>query len=182
LIHRSLYPHVRDAVLEYVADLKIGDPHDAATDLGPVRVERTRLLLERALTSCDGARLLAGRIDGEWIYPLILELDSIPDLELFGPFLALKPFDDPNQAVQELIATRYGFLLAYFGTPPDGARTLMDQNFGMVHDNPDFFFTPLRLPFGGRKGSGWILERTAEGWTERDGAFLYSKELVKTRD
>jgi acyl-CoA reductase-like NAD-dependent aldehyde dehydrogenase len=182
LIHRSLYPQIRDAVLEYVANLKVGDPHDAMTDLGPVRVERTRLLLERALALCDGARLLAGRIDGEWIHPLVLELDSIPDLELFGPFLALKPFDDPNQAVQELVSTRYGFLLAFFGTPPNGARTLMDQNFGMVHDNPDFFFTPLRLPFGGRKSSGWILERTAQGWKERDGAFLYSKELVKNRE
>jgi acyl-CoA reductase-like NAD-dependent aldehyde dehydrogenase len=179
LIHRSLYPQIRDAVLESAENLKIGDPHDAATEIGPVRVERTRLLLERALALCDGARHLAGRIDGEWIYPLVLELDAIPDLELFGPFLALKPFDDPDQAVQELIRTRYGFLLAYFGTPPDGAKSLFDDNFGMVHDNPDFFFTPLRLPFGGRKASGWILERAAQGWKERDGAFLYSKELVK---
>jgi len=40
-----------------------------------------------------------------------------PDLELFGPFLALKPFEDPEKMVQELITSRYGFLLAYLGTP-----------------------------------------------------------------
>ena len=41
-------------------------------------------------------------------------------------------------------------------------------------------FTPLRLPFGGKKESGWILERQGDGWIERDGAFLYSKELVRS--
>jgi len=48
----------------------------------------------------------------------------------------------------------------------------------MVHDNPDFYFTPLRLPFGGKKDSGWILERQGDQWIERDGAFIYSQELV----
>jgi hypothetical protein len=48
----------------------------------------------------------------------------------------------------------------------------------MVHDNPDFHFTPLRLPFGGKKDSGWILERQGDRWIERDGAFQYTKELV----
>jgi len=36
----------------------------------------------------------------------------------------------------------------------------------------------LRLPFGGKGGSGWILERRGNDWIERDGAFLYSRELV----
>jgi hypothetical protein len=51
----------------------------------------------------------------------------------------------------------------------------------MVHDNPDFTFTPLRLPFGGKKESGWILERQGHDWIERDGAFLYSKELIRNK-
>ena len=46
---------------------------------------------------------------------------------------------------------------------------------------PDFLFTPLRLPFGGKKDSGWILERDGDRWIERDGAFQYTKELVKTK-
>ena len=49
----------------------------------------------------------------------------------------------------------------------------------MVYDNPDFLFTPLRLPFGGKKASGWILEREGDLWSERDGAFWYTKELVR---
>jgi len=37
----------------------------------------------------------------------------------------------------------------------------------MVLGNPDFLFMPLRVPFGGRKASGWILERHGDTWVER---------------
>jgi hypothetical protein len=49
----------------------------------------------------------------------------------------------------------------------------------MVYDNPDYFFTPLRAPFGGKKESGWIVERLDDGWITRDGGFHYSRELVR---
>lgn len=179
LVHADLYPEVRSKILEYVESLKVGDPLDSGTDIGPIRVERTLKIVEHALEQCNGARILAGGIDRPFIHPLVLELEQIPDLELFGPFLALKPFEDAEAAVQEVTRTRYGFLLAYFGNPPEGSEKLFFENFGMVHANPDFVFTPLRLPFGGRKESGWILERRGADWVERDGAFLYSRELVK---
>ena len=87
----------------------------------------------------------------------------------FGPAV-------PN--VSELVETRYGFLLAFFGSSPESINARFHANFGMVHDNPNFTFTPLRLPFGGKNESGWILERKGSDYIERDGAFLYSKELV----
>ncbi len=180
LIHRNLYETLRQQILEYVHHLKVGDPLKPETDIGPIRVERTRVILENALKNSSGARLLTGAIKQEIVLPLVLEMEEgdIPDLELFGPFLLLKPFDDHQAVVQELIQTRYGFLLAFFGSPSEEARRLFHQHFGMVHDNPEFHFTPLRLPFGGKKASGWILERQGEQWVERDGAFVYSKELV----
>lgn len=181
LIHASLYEDVRSKILQNVSQLKVGSPFDPDTDIGPIRVERTRLIIENALAQCKGRRVLTGGIDGEWIHPLVVEPEDIPDLELFGPFLALKPFDDPEQAVREIIQTRYGFYLTTFGTPPDGATALFKENFGMVDADPDFFLRPLRLPFGGKKESGWILERTNGGWSQRDGAFLYSRELVKNQ-
>jgi hypothetical protein len=49
----------------------------------------------------------------------------------------------------------------------------------MVYDNPDFLFTPLRLPFGGKGESGWILETRDGRVSKRDGAFIYSAELVR---
>jgi acyl-CoA reductase-like NAD-dependent aldehyde dehydrogenase len=179
LIHESLYEDVRDRILEWVHKLKVGDPFDADTDIGPIRVERTRKILQHALAQCEGATLLTGGIDGEWVYPLVLEMKAIPDLELFGPFLALKSFHDPEKTVQELTASRYGFLLAYFGTLSAEALSAFDDHFGMVYGNPDFFFTPLRIPFGGKKGSGWIIENLNGRRVEREGAFIYSKELCR---
>jgi acyl-CoA reductase-like NAD-dependent aldehyde dehydrogenase len=180
LIHRNLYESIRDQVLNKVKQIKVGDPLDPETDIGPIRVERTRLILQNALKKCEKAQVFTGGIDGEWVYPMVLEVEEIPDLELFGPFLTFKSFDDPHETIGDLIQTRYGFLLAFFGSPPEGARDLFSDYFGMVYDNPDFYFTPLRLPFGGKKSSGWILERKGDDWIERDGAFLYSQELVRS--
>ncbi len=183
LIHRSLYDRVRDGVLRSAGDLRVGDPLDPVTDIGPIRIERTRLILEKALKKCSDARLLSGEVSGETVHPFILELETgceIPDMELFGPFLLLKPFDNPDTAVQELIATRYGFLLTFFGSVSDETRGIFNKHFGMVYDNPDFFFAPLRAPFGGKKESGWIIERRGIRWTTRDGTFLYSKELARS--
>ena len=179
-IHRSLYEDVRKDILDMVQCLKVGDALDPETDIGPIRMERTRNILQNAIEKCRTARLVTGTIDGETVFPLVLETEStdIPDLELFGPFLLLIPFDDPDKAAQELVNTRYGFLLSFFGSPTEKIKALFLYHFGMVHDNPGFTFTPLRLPFGGKKASGWILERKGNDWIERDGAFIYSKELA----
>jgi acyl-CoA reductase-like NAD-dependent aldehyde dehydrogenase len=180
LIHQDLYDQVRRGVLEWAGRLRVGDPFDSETHIGPIRVERTRLLLQAAMEQLVGTVLVSGKIDGEWVHPLVLETEKeIPDLELFGPVLILKPFRHAGDSVRELIQTRYGFLVAYFGSPPDDALHLFREHFGMVLDNPDFLFMPLRVPFGGRKASGWILERAGERWVERDGAFIYTKELAR---
>ncbi len=179
-IHRSIYKNVREKILETAQNMKVGNPFDPDIEIGPILVERTRKIVENALEKCRPANLIAGSINGQVIHPLILEAKNIqiPDLELFGPFLVLKTFDVPDDAASELVQTRYGFLLAFFGSPPEPIKALFYANFGMVHDNPDFTFTPLRLPFGGKNKSGWILERKGDEYIERDGAFLYSKELV----
>jgi len=179
-IHRSIYETVRKKILDTVQDMKVGDPFDPDIEIGPILVERTRKIVENALEKCQPANLITGSINEHVIHPLVLETQNtqIPDLELFGPFLVLKPFDDPYDAASELVQTRYGFLLAFFGSPTESLKALFHSKFGMVHDNPDFTFTPLRLPFGGKNESGWILERKGDEYIERDGAFLYSKELV----
>ncbi len=182
LIHRSLYNAVRDRVLEMTAQMRVGDPLDPETNIGPIRLQRTRQILDKAIQRCSQARLLCGKINSETVHPIILEAESdwtIPDLELFGPFLLLKAFDDPAKAVNELIATRYGFLLSFFGSATEDYLRLFRENYGMVYDNPDYFLAPLRAPFGGRKESGWIIERLDGRWVTRDGTFYYSKELVR---
>jgi len=179
-IHREIYDRVKKMILERLPEVQVGDPRDPKTMIGPIRVERTRKLLDRALPALPDQHFLAPpRRDGEWQGPFLLETFDPPDTEMFGPFLALAPVTSDEAAVAQVVKSRYPFLVAWFGSPPPGAKDALTKKFGMTYDNPEFVFTPLRLPFGGKGDSGWIIENRDGKLTKRDGAFIYSAELVR---
>jgi acyl-CoA reductase-like NAD-dependent aldehyde dehydrogenase len=179
-IHRDIYETAKKLIIEQMADIRVGDPRDPGTWIGPIKVSRTRALLDRALGALKEPKFLVpAQRDGEWQGPFLVETEEPPDLELFGPFLALVKADSDAGAVEAVLASRYPFLVTWFGTPPPGAKEALTKTFGMAYDNPDFLFTPLRLPFGGKGASGWILENRDGQMAKRDGAFIYSAELVR---
>jgi acyl-CoA reductase-like NAD-dependent aldehyde dehydrogenase len=181
-IHREIYDRVKAMILARMPAVRVGDPRDPETRIGPIKVGRTRQLLDRALAALPEPHFLVPpRRDGEWQGPFLLETSEPPDLELFGPFLALVPVESDAAAVATVLKSRYPFLVAWFGTPPPGAQDALTEKFGMTYNNPDFIFTPLRLPFGGKGESGWIIENRDGKLIKRDGAFLYSAELVREK-
>jgi acyl-CoA reductase-like NAD-dependent aldehyde dehydrogenase len=179
-IHREIHEPVKRLILENMAEIRVGDPRDPATWIGPIRVARTRTLLDRALAALKEPHFLAPyHREGEWQGPFLMETNEAPDVELFGPFLALIPVESGAAALATVLKSRYPFLVSWFGTPPPDAKEALVKKFGMVYDNPDFLFTPLRLPFGGKGASGWIIENHGGQLSQRDGAFIYSAELVR---
>jgi len=179
-IHREIYDRVKGLILAHMQEVQVGDPRDPKTKIGPIKVERTRTLLDRALAALPEPRFLVPpRRDGVWQGPFLLETTEPPDTEMFGPFLALAPVTSDEAAVAQVLPNRYPFLVAWFGSPPPGAKDALKKKFGMTYDNPDFIFTPLRLPFGGKGESGWIIENRDGTLIKRDGAFIYSAELVR---
>ncbi|MHB8067108.1 MAG: aldehyde dehydrogenase family protein [Desulfobaccales bacterium] len=180
-IHREIYPEAVKLILAQMPEIRVGDPGDPLTWIGPIKVPRTRALLDRALAALGEQPrfLVPPRREGEWQGPFLVETPKPPDVELFGPFLVLTPVADDAEAVTRVLRSRYPFQVTFFGTPPPGAKDAFTKTFGMVHDNPDFLFTPLRLPFGGKGESGWILENNKGALVKRDGAFIYSAELVR---
>jgi betaine-aldehyde dehydrogenase len=179
-IHRETYDRVNRMILERLPEVRVGDPRDPKTVIGPIKVERTRKLLDRALAAFkDPHFLVPPRRDGQWQGPFLLETAEPPDTEMFGPFLALVPMEGDTVAVDQVLKSRYPFLVAWFGSPPPGAKDALTKKFGMTYDNPEFIFTPLRLPFGGKGDSGWIIENRNGKLMKRDGAFIYSAELVR---
>ena len=179
-IHQDIYQEAKKLILAMMPEFKVGDPSDPAIWIGPLKVARTRVLLDRALAALTQPHFLwPHRREGEWQGPFLMEVADPPDLELFGPFLALVPVRSDTEAVDRVQQSRYPFLVAWFGTPPLGAKETLVDIFGMTYDNPEFLFTPLRLPFGGKGASGWIIENHGGHFTKRDGAFLYSAELVR---
>ena len=179
-IHREIYDRVKEMILDRMPEVRVGDPRDPKTRIGPIKVERTRKLLDRALAEFqDPHFLVPPRRDGEWQGPFLVETLAPPDTEMFGPFLALVKVESDEAAVAQVLPSRYPFLVAWFGSPPPGAQEALTEKFGMTYDNPKFIFTPLRLPFGGKGESGWIIENHRGRLTKRDGAFIYSAELVR---
>jgi acyl-CoA reductase-like NAD-dependent aldehyde dehydrogenase len=179
-IHREIYEPVKKMILARMPEVQVGDPRDPKTRIGPIKVERTRKLLDLALAALPEPHfLLPPRRDGEWQGPFLLETFDPPDTEMFGPFLALVPVEADTVAVDRVLKSRYPFLVAWFGTPPPGAQEALTKKFGMTYDTPEFVFTPLRLPFGGKGDSGWIIENRDGKLIKRDGAFIYSAELVR---
>jgi acyl-CoA reductase-like NAD-dependent aldehyde dehydrogenase len=180
-IHQEIYPEARRLILDLMTEMNLGKPHNPAAWIGPIKVARTRTLLERTLAALREPRFLVPyQREGVWQGPFLVETREPPDLELFGPFLALCPVASDAEAMARVLQSRYPMLVSFFGTPPLGAREELVHTFGMVYDNPDFLFTPLRLPFGGRGESGWILENHHGDIKRRDGAVIYSAELVKS--
>jgi len=179
-IHQEIYGEALKLILAQMAEIRVGDPRDPLTWIGPIRVERTRALLDRALAQLDGAKFLVPfQREGQWQGPFLVETPEPPEVELFGPFLALTSAASDGEAVIRVLQSRYPFLVSFFGNPPPGVLEKFQETFGMVYDNPEFLFTPLRLPFGGRGESGWILEQRDGKLLKRDGAFIYSAELVR---
>ena len=96
-IHREIYEPVKQMILERMAEMQVGDPRDPKTRIGPIKVERTRKLLDRALAALKEPHFLVPpRRDGEWQGPFLLETTDPPDTEMFGPFLALVPVDSDD--------------------------------------------------------------------------------------
>ena len=181
-IHREIFAAAKKLILAQMQEIRVGDPKDPLTWIGPIKVARTRALLERALAALGEPEFLVPcQHNGDWQGPFLVETSEPPDVELFGPFLALVPVESDAEAVTRVLQSRYPFLVSWFGAAPPGAKEAFTNTFGMVYDNPDFLFTPMRLPFGGRGASGWILEQTDGKFVKRDGAFIYSAELVRIR-
>jgi acyl-CoA reductase-like NAD-dependent aldehyde dehydrogenase len=180
-IAAPLYERFKAALMDLLPDLKVGPPEDPEAWIGPIRVARTRRLLQAAVARLEAPRYLAApNFDQPIIPPIICEAADVPDLEMFGPFLALIKVRDSAEGIRRAVQTRYPFAASLFGTAPPDLVALLHQTFGMVYLNPDFTFTPLRLPFGGKGESGWILELRRGRWQRREGAFIYSAELVRS--
>ena len=179
LVHERVFDEFMHHLLERVDRIKVGDPYEPDTDYGPIKAKRTVVLVERALRKIKGVYLRGGRIEGEFIPPTVVITQEIPDLEMFGPFLAVKKFKSNAGIVEEALKTRYPFIIYVFGGVSEREKRAIKETYGMHHFNPRFTFLPLRGAFGGKKESGWILERENGCVKKRDGAVIYSVELTK---
>jgi acyl-CoA reductase-like NAD-dependent aldehyde dehydrogenase len=178
-VERGAYDGFLERFLPKVEALRVGDPADEETDVGPVIDEdaRERILdwVEEARSA--GARILTGgELDGELIRPTVIA-DAAPDLkvsceEVFGPVCTVNAVDSLGEAVELANGTPYGLQAGVF---THGLREALDLarrlEFGGVTINEAPTFRADQMPYGGVKGSG----------NTREGPAYAVRELTEER-
>jgi 5-carboxymethyl-2-hydroxymuconic-semialdehyde dehydrogenase len=166
LVQEPLYERVVAAVAERAKNVRVGDPFDPRTELGPlIRPEHHARVLEYIESAREqGARVVAGGQRPEHLAEgNFLEATVIADVdeemkvfqeEIFGPVLVAMPFRDEDEAIQLANATKYG-LAAYVWTSDvqRAHRVAHRIDAGMCWVNSQNV-RDLRTPFGGVKASG----------------------------
>ncbi len=179
LVHQSLVRPFLEALLDEAEKIKVGDPLDPQVDYGPIKAKRTRVLFERALENIQGTLLMGGPPEGDWIKPTIVYTNYIPDLEVFGPFLAVKAYSSDEDIVREALWTRYPLIAYAFGKAPLGAKGRLESVYGSVYWDPQFLYLNPRDPFGGRRDAGWVMERKGAIVFRRGGPLEFTRELTR---
>jgi len=173
LVPRARHTEVGDALAAAFAALPVGDPFDPRTQIGPLVSERQRQRVEGyiSLAAQEGVRVIGGgRPDhlgnGYYVHPALLTgVDNamrVAQEEIFGPVVALIPYDDETAAVRIANDSIYGLSGSVWSADRDRALAVARRiRTGMVSLNgaPQAFGTP----FGGYKQSGIGREMGPEG-------------------
>jgi benzaldehyde dehydrogenase (NAD) len=160
---RSVAGAVASQLGEKAAALKMGDPRDPSTEIGPMvnadAVERVAGLVEDA-RSRGAEVVVGGEADGPCYKPTVLA-GVTPEMrvyheESFGPVVGIVPVDGPDEAVRVANDTEYGLAASVFGDDVPTALDLARQiESGICHVNGSTLHDEPQMPFGGVKASGF---------------------------
>jgi len=181
LVERSVFADFVDGFIAGTRALRIGDPKDECTALGPLVSAEHRSQVTGFLTS-DVDAVVAGEIPdgpGFWMAPRVV-IDPDPKSrivteEIFGPIAAILPFDDEEQAVALANDTVYG-LSGSIWTRDIGRALRVARRIetGTLSVNSNSSVR-IQTPFGGFKQSGMGRElglAAIEGYTELKNVFV----------
>ena len=162
LVHESIVDDFVDRYVTKVATLKVGNPRDEDTIIGPLithkQAEDLNAMVDRAIR--DGARAaIRGEVNGGVFDPVVL-LDVDPDMEvaqkeLFGPVVSVIPFKTDDEAVEIANNSNFGLSGAVHTSDIDrGVALARRVETGMIHVNDCTIHDEPIVAFGGEKQSG----------------------------
>lgn len=180
LVQRSVFDRFLELLEPAVADWRVGDPHDEATQMGPLISAAHRDTVTPFVTHSRVAfRGSAPSGPGFWFAPAVVIPDSRHDRvaqhEIFGPVVAVMPFEDETDAIELANDTIYG-LAGSIWTENLGraARVARGVKSGVLSVN-SHSSVRYTTPFGGMKASGLGRELgpdAAEHFTETKNVFF----------
>ncbi|KHK90403.1 aldehyde dehydrogenase family protein [Novosphingobium malaysiense] len=168
LVQRTVYERYLELMAQAASNIAVGDPFAEGTAVGPMISENsmTRILgmVDRAVSAggeliCGGARLSGQHADGYFLPITVLagveSQSEIAQQEVFGPVLAVMPFDCEEEAICLANDTEYG-LGAYVHTSNlrRAHHVTAQLQAGQIHVNGSGEASQPNVPFGGWKQSG----------------------------
>jgi succinate-semialdehyde dehydrogenase/glutarate-semialdehyde dehydrogenase len=176
IVADAVYPEFEKRFVAGMAALKVGDPMDGATEIGPLATGKLVLDLDAQVQRliAAGARALTGgrRLEGpgNFYMPTVLVDIDRQSLtyceELFGPVAMLLRVSDVGEAIRIANETPFGLAASVWTNDPAEQRRFIDEiEAGAVFINKMVASDP-RLPFGGVKNSGYGRELSAHGIRE----------------
>ncbi|MBC6428096.1 MAG: aldehyde dehydrogenase family protein [Cellvibrionales bacterium] len=175
-IHESIYDELRDALVAYARNIKVGDGLAEDTVIGPLQNQRQYQRVRDLLESCQqsGHRFaLGGKApDGPGYFIPLSIVDNPPEdskivqEEQFGPIVPLLKFSEVEDAIARANDSQYGLGASVWSADRQKAQQIATQlQSGMVWINEAHYATP-HTPFGGHKQSGLGVENGTEGLRE----------------
>jgi acyl-CoA reductase-like NAD-dependent aldehyde dehydrogenase len=161
-VERSVHDAFVERFLRATKALKVGDPHDRATVVGPLISERDAVRAQSWVDEAvaQGARVLCGGTrEGSVLQPTVLA-GSTPAMrvlgeEIFAPVVSVLPFDGEDEVVARINATRFGLACGVFTRDAMRALGLARRlHVGVVHINEPSSSRVDLMPFAGVKESG----------------------------
>ena len=163
IVDRSLVDSFADKLAERASGMKVGDPREPDTVIGPLinkaAMERVTELVADA--AAKGAQILSGGAPEGSCFPPTVVKGVTPEMriyseESFGPVLAVMAADSPDQAVAMANDTEYGLSAAVFGQDVSAALEIAQRiESGICHVNDTTVHDEPQMPFGGVKASGF---------------------------
>lgn len=162
IVDQSRYDEFVAAFVAQVKTLKVGDPSDIETAIGPIinQSQLEGLQKKVADAKAQGATvLLEGEVSGQVLPPHVFG-DVTPDMklsaeEIFGPIAGIQKARDEQHALELANGTEFGLSSAVFsGHPERGLSFARKVRAGMTHVNDMPVNDEAALPFGGEKNSG----------------------------
>ena len=177
-VHENIYEEFMEKLHAYYATLKIGDPSNTSSQLGPLISERSfddmqnvlKSLAEKNVKIHGGQRLDVGDSNEFYVMPAIVEVDKVEDemlAETFAPILYVKKFTNIKDAIHMQNDVKQGLSSSIFTNDMREAELFLSSegsDCGIANVNIGTSGAEIGGAFGGEKETGGGRESGSDSW------------------